>query len=50
MTIRELYEWAKERNLLDKTIAKHYNFNVEDIETVSYLPKEILKEERVVLD
>lgn len=43
MTVRELYEWAKEHNLLDKQIAKHFNFNIEDVESISYLTKEQLK-------
>ena len=30
MRVKELYDWAKERNLLDKQIAKHFNFNIED--------------------
>lgn len=51
MTIKELYEWAKERNLLDKQIAKHFQFNLENIECVSFLPQEITKtEDLVVLD
>lgn len=37
MTVQELYDWAKERNLLDKNIAKHFNFNIEDINDISYL-------------
>ena len=50
-TVQELYEWAKERNLLDKEIAKHFNFNIEDIESVAYLTEEMMKgEARVVLD
>lgn len=35
MTVRELYEWAKEKNLLDVQIAKHFNFNIKDIEQKS---------------
>lgn len=51
MTIQELYDWAKERNLLDKQIAKHYQFNLENIENVSFLPQEITRtEDLVVLD
>ena len=42
MTVRELYEWAKERDLLDKQIAKHNNFNFEDVEEVAYLPKKVI--------
>ena len=50
MTVRELYEWATERDLLDVPIAKHFNFNIEDIEEVAYLTEEITKSEpRVVL-
>lgn len=37
MTVQELYDYAKARNLLDKQIAKHFNFNIEDIRDVSYL-------------
>lgn len=51
MTVQELYDWAKERNLLDKQIAKHFNFTIEDIHTVSFLTQEILvNEEKIVLD
>ena len=32
MTIRELYEWAKENNCLDKTLAKNCNLEIFDIE------------------
>lgn len=51
MTVQELYDWAKERGLLNKPIAKHFNFNIEDVESVSFLTKEMLKgEEKVVVD
>ena len=52
MTVQELYDWAKERNLLDKQIAKHFNFSIEDIESVCYLTKETLKsdDDKVVVD
>ena len=51
MTIQELYEWAEKRNLLNVPIAKHFNFNIEDIECVSYLTEEITKSKaKVVLD
>lgn len=51
MTVQELYEWAKERNLLDKQIAKHFNFNIEDVNSIAYLTEEITKSEaKVVLD
>lgn len=51
MTIKELYEWAKERDLLDKQIAKHFQFNLENVESVRFLPQEITKtEDLVVLD
>lgn len=43
MTVQELYDWAKERDLLDKQIAKYFNFNIEDVESVYYLTKEQLK-------
>lgn len=43
MTVQELYDWAKERNLLDRQIVKHFNFNIEDVESVCYLTKEHLK-------
>ena len=39
MTVQELYDWAKERNLLDRQISKHFNFSIEDIENVTYLNK-----------
>lgn len=51
MTVQELYDWAKERNLLDEPIAKHFNFNIEYVTTVTYLPKEVTKDEnKIVLD
>lgn len=34
MTIQELYNWAKEKNCLDKTIAKNCNCEIFDIECV----------------
>lgn len=33
MTIQELYDWAKENNCLDKTLAKNCNLEVYDIES-----------------
>lgn len=55
MTIQELYDWAKERNLLDKQIAKHHNFDIEDIEDVQFIAYEFGKKfninfDRVVVD
>lgn len=51
MTVQELYDWAKERDLLDKQIAKNFNFNIEAIEYIYYLDKEFTKTEpMVVLD
>ena len=51
MTVQELYDQAKEMNLLDKKIAKHFNFSIEDVETVTYLTEETTRdEEKVVLD
>ena len=51
MTVQELYDWAKERNLLDEPIAKHFNFNIEYVTTVVYLPDEITKDkDKIVLD
>ena len=43
---------AKERDLLDKQIAKHFNFNIEDVESVCYLTKEQLKSDtgKIVVD
>lgn len=34
MTIQELYDWAKQKGCLNKTIAKHCNGEIFDIETV----------------
>lgn len=34
MTIRELYDWAKEKGCLDKTLAKNCNLNIFDIQAV----------------
>lgn len=52
MTIQELYDWAKKRDLLDKQISKHFNFNIEDVNEAYYLTKEQLKDNdgRIVLD
>lgn len=51
MTVQELYEWAKEKDLLDTQIAKHFNFQIEDIESVGYYTKEFIKVgDRIILD
>lgn len=39
MTVKELYEWAKERNCLDVQIAKHFHFQVEDIREATHLTR-----------
>ena len=49
MTVQELYEWAKERNLLDVPIAKHFNFNIEDVNSVTYLTEEMTKSKAMVV-
>lgn len=49
MTIQELYEWAKERDLLNVPITKHFNFNIEDVESVAYLTEEITKSKAMVV-
>ena len=49
MTVQELYEWAKERNLLSVQIAKHINFSVEEIESVVYLTEEITNSKAMVV-
>lgn len=36
MTIQELYDWAKEKGCLDKTLAKNCNLEIYDIEEVFY--------------
>lgn len=36
MTVQELYDWAKEKGCLDKTIAKNCNLNIYDVEAVVY--------------
>lgn len=36
MTIQELFDWAKEKGCLDKTIAKNCNFEIYDIESAIY--------------
>jgi hypothetical protein len=51
MTVQELYDWAKERNLLDKQIYKNFNFNTEPIEYVHFLTEDLTKTtDMVVLD
>ena len=51
MTIQELYDWAKERNLLDKPIAKNSNLDIHDVEEAYYLTKEITRtKDMIVLD
>lgn len=51
MTVQELYEWAKERNLLDTHIAKHFNFKIGDVKSVIYLPEEYtMGEAKILLD
>lgn len=55
MTIREIYDWAKEHDCLDITIAKHSNTDIMDIRDIVHL-KEVLPDlynedyDRVVLD
>ena len=36
MTIQELYDWAKEKGCLNKTLAKNCNLEIYDIETAIY--------------
>lgn len=36
MTIQELFDWAKEKGCLDKTIAKNCNLEIYDIESAIY--------------
>ena len=51
MTIQELYDWAKENDLLNVPLAKHLNFQIADVRDVVLAPKEITKgKERVVID
>lgn len=47
-----LYDSTRDVDLLDKQIAKHFNFNVEEIDAVYYLNKEHVKklDGLVVLD
>jgi hypothetical protein len=40
MTIQDLYDWAKEKNLLNVQIAKNANLEIEYIERVHYLTEE----------
>lgn len=49
MTVQKLYEWAKERNLLDVQIAKHINFSIEEIENIAYLTEEITKSKAIIV-
>lgn len=51
MTVQELYDWAKERNLLDKQIFKNFNFNTEPVEYAHLLTEDLTKTtDMVVLD
>lgn len=51
MTIQDLYDWAKEKNLLNVQIAKNINLEIEYIESVYYLAEEYTKSQpMVVLD
>ena len=36
MTIQELYDWAKEKGCLDKTLAKNCNLEIFDVEAAIY--------------
>lgn len=49
MTVQELYEWAKERNLLDVKIAKNCNLDIYDIEDVYFLTEELTKSKAVIV-
>ena len=51
MTIQELYDWAKEKDLLDKPIAKSCNLDIHDVEEAYFLTKELTKtKDMIVLD
>ena len=51
MTVQELYDWAKEKDILDIPIAKNFNFQIEDVESVYYLTEEYTKSgAKIVLD
>lgn len=51
MTIRDLYEWAKENDMLDKNLAIHYDFNCNDVRNVVYVSQiAAVVVDRVVLD
>lgn len=49
MTIQELYDWAKENNLLNVKLAKHFNFQIEDVRDVVLAPKELTKGEEIIV-
>lgn len=55
MTIQELYDWAKEHNCVNVTIAKHVNMDFNDVTTVVHLNNEFPNiysgdNDKVVLD
>ena len=41
MTIREIYDWAKENNCLDVDVGKHYNMHFYEITSVTHMKDEI---------
>lgn len=52
MNIQELYDWAKEHDILDVPIYKHNNFDIHEIKDKIYLKKDQIPHspEMIVLD
>lgn len=49
MTVQELYDWAKENNVLDKQMYKNANLNAELIENIYFLTEDFTKMVDMVL-
>ena len=49
MTIQNLYDWAKENDLLNVPLAKHFNFQIADVRDVVLVPREMTNGEDIVV-
>lgn len=52
MTVQELYNWAKEKGCLDKTIAKNCNLEIYDVNVAVYINDDYagVSVDKVILD
>lgn len=54
MTIKEIYNWAKQHDCLNITISKNSNFSIYDITSITHLKEEFSNisddHDKVILD